>query len=179
MTALPKPHFRIYNRRYVQTMWICRPKHQQKLKENACNYSDTTNILKPVCTEVLFVLISKKTQIKTYSPFKSVYCLQQYYQTHVDPRDKLLVCLIYHVVNVSSLYKIRDDNKIRAKFYWPVYEHVSLLPFENIARDITMLAILKHGFPSWFSCVSLYQMFCETMKENTNLSWSHSTDRKV
>ena len=51
-------------------------KIHQKLKQKHAFYLENTKIVQSVCTEVLFVLDWKKTQVK-YFPFKSVYFLQQ------------------------------------------------------------------------------------------------------
>ena len=52
-------------------------KIHQKLKQKHAFYLENTKIVQSVCTEVLFVLDSKKTQVKNVFPFKSVYFLQQ------------------------------------------------------------------------------------------------------
>ena len=48
-------------------------KIHQKLKQKHAFYLENTKNVQSVCTEVLFVLDSKKTQVKNVFPFKSVY----------------------------------------------------------------------------------------------------------
>ena len=68
-------------------------KIHQKLKQKHAFYFENTKIVQSVCTEVLFVLDSKKTQVKNVLifPFKSVYFLQQQL-SHTGRSMRQIVC---------------------------------------------------------------------------------------
>ena len=55
---------------------FARTKINQKLKQKHAFYLENTKIVQSICTDVLFVLHSKKHKLKTYFPLKSVYILQ-------------------------------------------------------------------------------------------------------
>ena len=52
-------------------------KIHQKLKQKHAFYLENTKLVQSVCTEVLFVLDSKKTQVENIFPIEIVYFLQQ------------------------------------------------------------------------------------------------------
>ena len=56
---------------------FARTKIHQKLKQKHAFYLENIKIVQSVCTEVLFVLDSKKTQVENVFPIEIVYFLQQ------------------------------------------------------------------------------------------------------
>ena len=69
-------------------------KIHQKLKQKHASYLENTKIVQPVCTEVLFVLDWKKTQVRNVFPIQiSVFFCSSSYRIQVDPWDKLLLML--------------------------------------------------------------------------------------
>ena len=56
-----------------------------KLKQKHAYYMENTKIVQSVCTEVLFVLDSKKTQVEIIFPIEiNIFCSSSY-QVQVDP----------------------------------------------------------------------------------------------
>ena len=77
------------------------PKIHQKLKQKHAFYLENTKIEQSVCTEVLFVLDLKKTQVKNVFPIQiSVFSAAAVIAQKVDPWDKLLVMnvIFYHLL---------------------------------------------------------------------------------
>ena len=67
-------------------------KIHQKLKQKHAFYLENTKIVQSVCTEVLFVLDTKKIQVKNVFPIQiSVFFCSSSYRLQVDPWYKLLV----------------------------------------------------------------------------------------
>ena len=104
---------------------FARTKIHQKLKQKHALYLENTKIVQSVCTEVLFVLDLKKTQVENaFISEISVFFCSSSYRIQVGPRDKLFV-VCYTIHHSDRVYfKILDGRKCSYKrFQFPSLLH--------------------------------------------------------
>ena len=76
----------IVNVGLVKEPEFARTKIHQKLKQKHAFYLENTKIVQSVCTEVLFVLDSKKLQVENVFPIEiNVFFCSSSYRIQVDP----------------------------------------------------------------------------------------------